>query len=164
MPDVLVINKIQILWTFIFIFCSFVCGIGVDYSTIERDYASSAGNTLTSTRDGHHLVVDRDGEMGSLAANKSRTNEISTRGMSGPASYRPNEYSMGSNRAGGPVDLPNIDIGYTDKKTNSNRSQNRVQFPDTRPNYTSSSKTIISFLLFAITSALCNSINILKRT
>lgn len=72
--------------------------------------------------------------------------------MSGPTTYRPNEYSTGSSSRQ-VLDLPNIDIGgsYQDKKTSSNRSQGgsgpRVQFPD-RPNvenrtrYISSSKSI----------------------
>jgi len=116
----------------------------VDYSTIERDYASSAGNTLTSTRDGNQLV---DGEINSLAANKARTNDINTRGIAGPGTYRPNDYSTGSNRGGAVLDLPNIDINYQDKKTASNRSQMKVQFPDrpnidARPRYVSSNENI----------------------
>lgn len=121
----------------------------MDYSTIERDYgSSSAGNTLTSSRDHNNQLADRDGEMHSLSANKSRANnEINTRGMSGPTTYRPNEYSTGGAAGGSSrqvLDLPNIDIGGSsslyapdNKKTSSNRSQGgqgpRVQFPD-RPN------------------------------
>lgn len=112
---------------------------GVDYSTIERDYTSSAGNTLQR---------DANNEMGSLATSKARTNEaIATRGMTGPGLYRPspitNEYnSSGSTRSGQmpASDLPNIDIGgyaldaagAANKKSAAvpNRVQNRVQFPD----------------------------------
>ena len=130
---------------------------GVDYSTIERDYGSSAGNTLTS-RDPHVALEPRD-ELSSLTANKviasssSRVQDpsgIATRTI-GPGTYRPgsNEAynsasASGSNRSaasgsgGVPVlDLPNIDIGgYAvdpAKKMPSNRSQQRVQFPDSRP-------------------------------
>lgn len=138
---------------------------GVDYSTIERDYGSSAGNTLTSSRD-HNQLTERDGEMHSLSANKSRANEINTRGISGPGTYRPNEYSGGGSSRQ-VLDLPNIDIGggsgiYQDsKKTSSNRSQGggpRVQFPD-RPNIVDNRQRYVSssefkFFIYYISQSL----------
>jgi hypothetical protein len=125
----------------------------VDYSTIERDYGSSNANTLT--KGSNHM--EQDGELISLPNNRGNSSnltgimgEITTKNINGPGTYRPNEYS---NRGGGVLDLPNIDIDY--KKPPSNRipstnfsyqnqldsmdgqrqrpPSNKIQFPDKTP-------------------------------
>lgn len=93
----------------------------MDYSTLDRDYDGSASNTLS--KDSRQLG-DRDSEKRSLSSNKNETSnlsnivaEINTRNMKGPNSYRPSNDNLIN-----PQDLPNVDIGYSNK-TNSQRSQ-----------------------------------------